>query len=158
MIRRLLFAVLLTLLFSLAIPAQAAQREEDPGESLVRKIAKDLRCAVCQNQSLYESNADLAKDMLVVIRDKVQAGESEAAIRDYFFQRYGDYIYLEPTGSGTNRLLWLVPVLGVLIGGAGLWAAIHRWKRPPATVAEGAPELTEAVKTRIQQALDRVDV
>ncbi|MBF0161738.1 MAG: cytochrome c-type biogenesis protein CcmH [Magnetococcales bacterium] len=138
--------------------AQAVQREEDPSEAMVRKIAKDLRCAVCQNQSVYESNSELAKDMLVVIRDKVRAGEEEARIRDYFFQRYGDYIYLEPTGEGKNKILWWVPVLGLSMGGVGLWFALTRWKRSLAPTETGSPEVTEAVKTRIQQALDRVEV
>lgn len=150
--RALLFLVLLTGLWLLPV-AQGAQRDEDPSEAMVRKIARDLRCAVCQNQSVYESNSDLAKDMLEIIRDKVRAGEQEATIRDYFFQRYGDYIYLEPTGKGTNKILWLAPFLGVLIGALGLWAAIARWRRPPKEKEAAVPQ---AVKERIQKELERV--
>lgn len=152
----LLWVILIGLLW--CAPLHSADRDEDPSEALVRKIAKDLRCAVCQNQSVYESNSDLAKDMLVVIRDKVQAGEPEAAIRDYFFQRYGDYIYLEPTGDGVNKILWLGPFVGLLIGIMGLWAAIAHWRRPPVAPEEGEPELTQEVKARIQKALDHVQV
>ncbi|MBF0283355.1 MAG: cytochrome c-type biogenesis protein CcmH [Magnetococcales bacterium] len=115
--------------------AGAAERGEEPSEELVRRIAKDLRCAVCQNQSVYESNSDLAKDMLGVIRDKVRAGETEPAIRDYFLQRYGDYIYLEPLKSGGNWILWAGPFLGLLIGGGVLWKALRRWRRPAETGA-----------------------
>ncbi|MEO5349810.1 MAG: cytochrome c-type biogenesis protein CcmH [Magnetococcus sp. YQC-3] len=147
--------LLLTLLLGLCLlpTAQATERDEDPSEALVRKIGRDLRCAVCQNQSVYESNSDLAKDMLVIIRDKVRAGEKEAAIRDYFFQRYGDYIYLEPTGEGKNKILWLAPFLGLLIGAGGLWAAINRWRRPPTT-----PDATisQETKERIQKELERL--
>lgn len=150
--RALLLLVLLTGLWLLPV-AQGAQRDEDPSEAMVRKIARDLRCAVCQNQSVYESNSDLAKDMLEIIRDKVRAGEQEATIRDYFFQRYGDYIYLEPTGKGTNKILWLAPFLGVLIGALGLWAAITRWRRPS---KEEEATVPQAVKERIQKELDRV--
>ncbi len=153
-----IFLALLVGLLWLVPSAHAVQQNEDPSEALVRKIAKDLRCAVCQNQSVYESNSDLAKDMLVVIRDKVQAGEAEATIRDYFFQRYGDYIYLEPTGTGKNRLLWWAPFVGLLIGVAGLWTAIARWRRPSATPEGTEPEVSSEVKTRIQKALDRMEV
>ncbi|MBF0165783.1 MAG: cytochrome c-type biogenesis protein CcmH, partial [Magnetococcales bacterium] len=85
------FALSLLLLLTMGF-AHAEVRNEDPTEAMVRQIAKDLRCAVCQNQSVYESNSELAKDMLKLIRDKVAAGEKEPAIRDYFHQRYGDYI------------------------------------------------------------------
>ncbi|MBF0460307.1 MAG: cytochrome c-type biogenesis protein CcmH [Magnetococcales bacterium] len=139
--------------------AFSVARDEDPTEALVRKIAKDLRCAVCQNQSVYESNADLAKDMLLIIRDKVRAGEDEAKIRDYFFQRYGDYIYLKPTGEGKNKILWLAPFLGLLIGVAGLWTAISRWRRPRTDTAENAATpLTPEVRERIQKELDQIQV
>lgn len=152
----LLWVLLIGLLW--CAPLHSTERDEDPSEALVRKIARDLRCAVCQNQSVYESNSDLAKDMLVVIRDKVRAGEPEAAIRDYFFQRYGDYIYLEPTGEGVNKILWLAPFVGLLIGFMGLWAAIAHWKRPPVMPEGGETELSPEVKARIQKALDRMQV
>lgn len=139
---------------------QGAQRHEDPNEPLVRNIAKDLRCAVCQNQSIYESNSDLARDMLAIIRDKVQAGESEKTIRHYFFQRYGDYIYLEPTQDGKNKILWLGPFLGLLIGGGTLWAAITRWKKQGATTREMAESnvQTQEDRSRIKQELERVQL
>lgn len=146
-------------------PSQGGQRTEDPSESMVRKIARDLRCAVCQNQSVYESNSDLAKDILAIIRDKVLAGESEADIRHYFFQRYGDYIYLEPTQEGANRILWVAPFLGLILGGAALWRAITHWKAAdtdlPETEEAGMPMQeapTQETKDRIQKALERVQL
>ncbi|MEO5363377.1 MAG: cytochrome c-type biogenesis protein CcmH [Magnetococcus sp. DMHC-8] len=149
---------MLAALLWLAIPVDAAQRDEDPSEAVVRTIARELRCAVCQNQSVYESNSDLAKDMLVIIRDKVQAGETAAAIRDYFFQRYGDYIYLEPTGTGKNRILWWAPWLGLLLGLIGLWTALARWRRSPSTPDGTEPAVTAEVKHRIQKELERIEV
>lgn len=141
-------------------PIQGGERSEDPSEFLVRKIARDLRCAVCQNQSVYESNSDLARDMLVIVREKVRAGEPEASIRHYFFERYGDYIYLEPTQDGKNWVLWLAPFFGLLVGGAALWMALTRWKRetvtPDVSVADAVE--TQEVKDRIQKALDRVQL
>jgi cytochrome c-type biogenesis protein CcmH len=141
------FAVLFLLLTAIS-PLNAASLDEDPSEALVRVIAKDLRCAVCQNQSVYESNSDLAKDMLEIIREKVNAGESEAVIRDYFFQRYGDYIYLEPTKKGMNLLLWFGPLAGLLIGGFALLAAFKKWHK------NSAPEKPKAAINKDMQ--DRI--
>ncbi|MEO5367768.1 MAG: cytochrome c-type biogenesis protein CcmH [Magnetococcus sp. WYHC-3] len=141
--------------------ALADTRSEDPAEARARAIAKELRCAVCQNQSVYDSNSELAKDMLKVIRDKVQSGETDAAIRDYFHQRYGDYIYLEPTAAGSNLLLWGLPFMGLLVGAGALWLALRRWRRGAAegvtasSVVED-PQRT-AMQERIKQELERVD-
>lgn len=114
-------------------------RIEDPAEERARTIAKELRCAVCQNQSVYDSNSDLAKDMLQVIREFVASGATDREIRDYFFQRYGDYIYLEPTLRGTNLILWLGPFAGLLIGGVALWAALRRSRPRPGPDPEAPP-------------------
>ncbi len=153
-----LLGYLLLLLLPLSLLAES--RNELPTEAMVRTIAKDLRCAVCQNQSVYESNSDLAKDMLRIIRTKVAAGESEATIRDYFFQRYGDYIYLEPTTKGMNWLLWGGPFAGLLLGGWALWSAMGRWRKQTLEQNQQQTPLPtttdETMKKRIQQELDQV--
>lgn len=146
----------------------AEERLEDPAEAMARQIAKELRCAVCQNQSVYDSNSDLARDMLRIIREKVAVGAKEPEIRDYFFQRYGDYIYLEPTQKGVNLLLWLGPFVGLLVGGVLLWMAVRHWRSdgdasseiqgdrdlaPPAGEAEA-----EKMRRIIQEELDRIQV
>ncbi|MBF0455658.1 MAG: cytochrome c-type biogenesis protein CcmH [Magnetococcales bacterium] len=137
----------------------AANLNEDPSEATVRHIAKDLRCAVCQNQSVYESNSDLAQDMLGVIRDKVQAGESEATIRDYFFQRYGDYIYLEPTKKGMNLLLWFGPILGLFIGAYALLAAFKKWKaRGDDAIKPAEGSKSQAMQERIEKELNDIEI
>lgn len=154
-------ALLFLLLFS-ALPVTAAPLHEDPSEARVRAIAKALRCAVCQNQSIYESHSDLAKDMLEVIRDKVKAGESDALIRDYFFQRYGDYIYLEPTKKGMNLFLWAAPWGGLLVGGLGLLAAFRRWKQKNsdenAELKKTHLSDSPALRDRIEKALKEVEI
>ena len=149
------FALLAVLLLWSMAAAQAVQRQEDPSESQVRDIAKGLRCAVCQNQSIYESNADLAKDMLRIIRDKVRTGETDGAIRDYFLRRYGDYIYLEPTKQGVNWILWVGPFLGLALGGWALAATLRQWKKTGSSQAEGEPEVGAQMKARIRRELDR---
>lgn len=153
---RVVVLALLTGILWPVVPAQSAQRSEDPSEQMVRNIAKDLRCAVCQNQSIYDSNADLARDMMVIIREKVRAKEPEADIRRYFLERYGEYIYLKPMKSGKNWILWWTPWLGVLLGGWALWQAIHRWRdrSPPSDPSPPFPEPTQEIRARIQKALD----
>lgn len=151
------FKLLLFVLLCYPLLIQAESRQEDPTEAMVRNIAKDLRCAVCQNQSVYESNSDLAKDMLNIIRDKVQAGEQETTIRDYFFQRYGAYIYLEPTTGGMNWVLWGGPFVGLGVGAWALLIAMRKWRaRSVQQNQEVIPVADEAMKKRIQQELDQV--
>lgn len=153
------------LLFWPMVSSQGVERMEDPNESMVREIAKELRCAVCQNQSIYESNSDLAKDMLAIIREKVQAGENAATIRDYFFQRYGDYIYLEPTTNGVNWILWMGPFLGLLIGGVALGSAINRWRKTKSgtedsekTKPSSDTNVDSILQQRIQKELDQIQL
>jgi cytochrome c-type biogenesis protein CcmH len=157
--KRLFQAItLLAILLITVSPLSAKNLNEEPSEALVRKIAKDLRCAVCQNQSVYESNSDLAKDMLEVIRDKVKAGDNEASIRDYFFQRYGDYIYLEPTKSGMNMLLWFGPIIGLIIGGLALISAFKKWKKNSVKVEKPKNEEDKKMQARIDEELKDIEV
>jgi cytochrome c-type biogenesis protein CcmH len=156
--RYLNLITLLAIILLTSSPLYAANLNEDPSEALVRKIAKDLRCAVCQNQSVYESNSDLAKDMLEVIRDKVKAGDKEASIRDYFFQRYGDYIYLEPTKSGMNMLLWFGPLLGLIIGSLALISAFKKWKKNSVKVEKPKNEEDKKMQARIEEELKDIEV
>jgi cytochrome c-type biogenesis protein CcmH len=96
--------------------ATANQVSEDPLDRKVLDIAAGLRCAVCQNQPVSESNSDLARDMRVLIREKVQAGQSREQIVDYFVARYGDYVLMKPPTEGAGLPLWLLPlaILAVL--------------------------------------------
>jgi cytochrome c-type biogenesis protein CcmH len=125
-----LVAVAMTSLITGAVGA--VERTEPVEESRVRAVASGLRCAVCQNQSVYESNSDLAKDMLRIIREKVRNNESDTQIRTYFRDRYGDYVYLEPTREGGNYLLWVAPFLALLGGSVWLGLFLKRKTRPSA--------------------------
>lgn len=156
--RLLLTLAIMSFMFSWGMPLGAVEKLENPTEATVRDIAKSLRCAVCQNQSVYESNSDLAKDMLSVIRTKVTAGEPESSIRDYFFQRYGDFIYLEPTTQGGNGLLWGGPFLALALGGIALFSALKKW-RPREISVEKKPSIeTDTFQNRLKQELENVDV
>ena len=94
---------------------QVASVAEDPLERQMLEIAKELRCAVCQNQPVAESNSDLAKDMRAIIREQLVAGKSHAEILDYFVQRYGDYVLLKPPYARTGMVLWILPPVLLLL-------------------------------------------
>jgi cytochrome c-type biogenesis protein CcmH len=113
----------------------AAPVTEDPLERQVLDIGKDLRCAVCQNQPISESNADLARDMRDIIREQLQAGKSREEIISYFVERYGDYVLLNPPKRGAGTVVWLTPVaLLLVVGISGFVFLRHRRKEslPPA--------------------------
>ena len=84
-------------------------------EKQERRITKLLRCVVCQNQSIYESNADIANDMRLLVRERILAGDSKDQVLDYIVARYGDYILLKPPLQGNTILLWMGPPLMALV-------------------------------------------
>jgi cytochrome c-type biogenesis protein CcmH len=84
-------------------------------EKQERHITKSLRCVVCQNQSIYESNADIANDMRLLVRERILAGDSKDQVLDYIVARYGDYILLKPPLQGNTILLWMGPPLMALV-------------------------------------------
>ena len=134
-----------------AFTAVADQVTEDPLERRMLDIAKDLRCAVCQNQPVSESNADLSRDMRAIILDQLKQGRSREQIVQYFVDRYGDYVLMKPPTHGSGFLLWVLPagVLGVL----GITAFVYlRHRRrdtlPPASVLSAADRaLVEKART-----------
>lgn len=133
-----LFAFLALLLLSaLAAPAFAVQPDEilpDPQlEQRARNISADLRCLVCQNQSIDDSNATLAKDLRILVREHLKAGESDEQIRAYLVARYGNFILLKPPFAWDTLLLWLSPFVLLALGGWAVWGS-SRTRR-----AEAAP-------------------
>jgi cytochrome c-type biogenesis protein CcmH len=88
-----------------------------------------LRCLVCQNQSIDDSNAELARDIRVLVREHLVAGDSDAQIRDFLVQRYGAFILLKPPFEAGTLLLWGTPFLVLIIGGAAILVAARRAKR-----------------------------
>ena len=103
--------------------------QEDPLATQTRQIAARLRCAVCSNLSVADSNAELAVEMRGIIREKLAAGESRAQIETYFVQRYGDSILLDPPRRGFSLLVWAVPLFLLLGGGLLLFLTTRRWAR-----------------------------
>lgn len=119
--RRALSRLLLVGALLLAFTARADLVREAPLERQTLEIAEKLRCAVCQNQSVAESQAELAQDMRAIIRERLEAGADEAQIVDYFVARYGDYVLMQPPARGAGLVLWLIPPALLLAGGFGTW-------------------------------------
>ena len=140
----------IVLILALAIPAEAVQPDEmleDPVlENRAREISKELRCLVCRNESIDDSNADLARDLRVLVRERLVAGDTDAEVKEFLVARYGEFVLLKPTFSMANAALWLAGPVIFLIG---LITAIFyiRGRRP---------ETTEALTQEEQAALDRI--
>lgn len=122
-----------TLVFALALgagPAFAVQPDEvlrDPNlEARARTISGHLRCLVCQNQSIDESDAPLAKDLRILVRERLAAGESDAKVQDFIVQRYGEFVLLRPPFSMRTALLWLTPAIIFGFGALGLAVTLRR--------------------------------
>ncbi len=120
MLRLLILAVAALLTVSVLAPAPALAVEPDevladPAlESRARELSKDLRCLVCRNESIDESNAELARDLRVLVRERLVAGDSDREAMDFIVDRYGEYVLLRPTTGGANWLLWAAGPLMLL--------------------------------------------
>ena len=138
--RRLRFALAFAIL--LAAPALAVQPDEvmkDPGlETRARALSAELRCMVCQNQSIDDSDAPLARDIRILIRQRIAEGESNDAVRTYLVSRYGDFILLKPPFKLETLLLWLSAPLTLAAGLAAI--VVARRRAPAATPALSAEE------------------
>ncbi len=128
MIRQLLFVLCLVM----AGPVFAVQPDEvlpDPAmEARAREISRELRCLVCRNESIDESHADLARDMRLLVRERLVAGDSDQDVLAYIVERYGEYVLLRPTTQGTNLALWLAgpAMLLVALGSAAVYLRRRR--------------------------------
>lgn len=141
----------LLLLLLLSGPALAVQPDEqlsDPTlESRAREISAGLRCLVCQNQSIDDSDAPLARDLRLLVRERLKIGESDDAVRDYLVARYGDFILLKPPFEISTLILWLAPLAVLFLGGL---VALDRFRKAPSDDAALTPA-EEVALSRIMQ-------
>jgi len=140
----------LALLLSLSVPALAVRPDEmlaDPGlEARARVISEGIRCLVCQNQSIDSSDADLARDLRVIVRERLTAGDNDDQVRAFLVARYGEYVLLNPVIAPHTIALWIAGPL-VLLGGAVVVFVAARRKRKLVTgVSELTAEEAEALK------------
>src|SRR5690606_1493266 len=123
----------LTLILSLVLQSETAfafnpdEVLKDPQlESRARVISSELRCMVCQNESIDDSNAELARDLRILVRERLTAGDSDQEVLDFVVARYGEFVLLRPRLNIRTVALWGFPVLILLVGGAGLFLAMRR--------------------------------
>lgn len=140
--RRLLLA--LALLFAAALPALGVQPDEvldDPAlESRARAISSELRCLVCQNQSIDDSDADLARDLRLLVRERLVEGDTNAQVVQYVVDRYGEFVLLNPVIAPHTLLLWLAAPLALLVGVLAITVGVRRRRSPTVTAAELSAE------------------
>src|ERR671936_1425209 len=99
----------------------------DPAkEARARELSRELRCMVCQNQSIDDSEAPLARDLRLLVRERIAAGDSDAQVLDFLVARYGEFVLLKPRFEPQTLLLWLVPPLVLVGGGLALWMYSRR--------------------------------
>jgi cytochrome c-type biogenesis protein CcmH len=114
-----------------------AERLQNPAqEARARHMFQQLRCVVCQNESIDDSQADIAGDLRRIVRTQIVAGKSDTQIRDFLVARYGEFILLTPTATAGNAALWLTPFLLIVLGGGYLWIK----SRQPAVEDKGLTE------------------
>ena len=149
------FALVVLALSLFCVPAHAVQPDEilkDPAlESRARALSQELRCMVCQNQSIDDSDAPLAKDLRVLVRERLQAGDSDRQVIDFLVARYGEFVLLRPRVTWRTILLWLAP-FGILIAGA--LALLARRRRNGGAALAGSAQLTAEEQRRISELLE----
>lgn len=143
-------------LTGLAAPAWALFSEkplEDPrAEARAQEIMQSLRCLVCQNQSIAESDADLARDFRAIVRERIAAGDTDEEVIDYIVARYGDWVLLNPPLKPATYLLWVGPALLLLAGGAGLF--LYARRRSRRGEADATEPLTPEERARLVRLLE----
>ena len=146
MIRALLFAIAFVIAIGgqMAKAVEPSERLTDPAlEARARTLSMELRCLVCQNQSIDESNANLAHDLRVLLRQRLVAGDSDQQVLDYIAARYGMFVLLDPPFAPVTYLLWLTPPL-LVFGAGALLVARARRRRPEREL----PALTQEERAR----------
>jgi cytochrome c-type biogenesis protein CcmH len=157
MIRPSLAAGVILLAFLLIPgPAYSIAVDETPladaqAEAHAREIMKGIRCLVCQNQSIEDSNADLAKDLRQIVRERVAAGDGEKEVHEFLRARYGDWVLLRPPFRGRTLLLWIGPFLILALGATGLIVVSRR------RIADSGPEHLSAEEQRLLDELKGED-
>jgi cytochrome c-type biogenesis protein CcmH len=152
---RFVLALIAALLFSgSAFAVQPGEVLKDPAlEKRAREISAGLRCLVCQNQSIDDSDAQLAKDLRLLVRERLVAGDTDDEVESFLVQRYGEFVLLKPTFGTHTLLLWLTPALVLILGGIGAYAAMRRRPQPAAAALDdGEREALENLLKRDQSA------
>ena len=158
MMRKLIVILAVLLLAAFAAPAAyAVQPDEimtDPAkEARARELSRELRCMVCQNQSIDDSDAPLARDLRLLVRERIAGGDSDSQVIDFLVARYGEFVLLKPRLSPHTLLLWLLPPLALAGGGLALWFYSRRRANAGSAADPSLLHLTEEEEARLQRLL-----
>ncbi len=155
--RRLAAALLTLALASPAAPALAVEPDEildDPVlEARARDISAGLRCLVCQNESIDASSAELARDLRILVRERLVAGDSDDEVRDFMVARYGDFVLLKPPVKPETYLLWFGPGVILVLASLGAGLYLRRRRMTAGTAATAAPALNAEERARLERLL-----
>jgi cytochrome c-type biogenesis protein CcmH len=158
MMRKLIAISAVLLLAAFAVPAAyAVQPDEimaDPAkEARARELSRELRCMVCQNQSIDDSDAPLARDLRLLVRERIASGDSDRQVIDFLVARYGEFVLLKPRFSPHTLLLWLLPPLALAGGGLALWLYSRRRSKGGDAPDAALLHLTEEEEARLERLL-----
>ena len=154
LLAKLLLASALAAFLVIGCPAAyAVQPDEimsDPAqETRARELSRELRCMVCQNQSIDDSEAPLARDLRLLVRERIAAGDSDAQVMDFLVARYGEFVLLKPRLNPHTWLLWLLPPLALAGGGLALWMQGRRRAKAAGAQDDSLFRLTAEEEARI---------
>jgi len=143
-----------------AMPAHAVKPDEvlpDAAlEARARELSRELRCMICQNQSIDDSDADIARDLRILVRERLKAGDNNSQVLDYLTSRYGEFVLLRPRFGWHTALLWLWPAILLILGAVGLIYVARRSAAPTAAAASGEPPaLTAREQSKLADLLRR---
>jgi cytochrome c-type biogenesis protein CcmH len=154
-LKRILAAVFVLWVALGATAAYAVQPDEimaDPASELrARNLSRELRCMVCQNQSIDDSEAPLARDLRLLVRERIAAGDSDAQVLDFLVARYGEFVLLKPRLEPRTWLLWLLPPLVLGGGGLALWFQGRRRPGSAGSADDSTAELTAEEQARLER-------
>ena len=142
--RPLLLALLLLPAAALAVSSPGDMLPDAAQEARARALGREIRCMVCQNQSIEDSEVTLARDLRLIVRERIAAGESDSQVKAFLHARYGDFVLLRPPFSWNTAFLWATPLVALLVGLSLILAARRRSAQP----APAAP-LTEEERRRL---------
>ena len=150
---RLAVALLLSLM--MALPAHAVLPDEvldDPAlEARARDLSAEIRCLVCQNESIDASNAQLARDLRILVRERLVAGDSDEEVLDFLVARYGDFVLLRPPVNTSTALLWFGPLIVLVLAGTAILLRMRSRRPVPASATQA---LTDEEKARLEALLN----
>ncbi len=150
-----LVSALAVLAFALtALAVEPDEILDDPAlEGRARELSEDIRCLVCQNESIDSSNAELAKELRILVRERLVAGDSDQEVLDYLVERYGDFVLLNPPFKPQTYLLWFGPAAILLFGGLAVAAYFRQRRKDTGPAPAPAPSLSAEEQKRLNEIL-----